>query len=156
MSLILTCPRAHRCPLWRQFRRPSGPRVTERRRREALGRRAREEEAQAQSDHVHHVSVARARASVREVALSGRVQPRGARAQGQPAGGARAGEAADEWMGVWIEGRKGKKETGIEDRQMDGWIVRMCGLVYEMDAILFCLIWIIFPFFCHSYARVMR
>lgn len=59
--------------------------------RQAVGRREPQEEAPAQQDHVHDLPAARARASLREVPLPGRVQPGGAGAQGEPAGSPSAG-----------------------------------------------------------------
>jgi hypothetical protein len=49
-------------------------------------RRRQQEEAPPEPDDFHDVPAARAGARLREVALPGRLQPRGARHEGQPAG----------------------------------------------------------------------
>ncbi|KAJ1210574.1 hypothetical protein NDU88_005936 [Pleurodeles waltl] len=67
------------------------PRAVRRKRGEGLRRGATQEEAPAEPHHLHHLPAARAGARLREVPLPGRVQPRGAGLQGQPARSARAG-----------------------------------------------------------------
>lgn len=80
-----------RCVLRQQRRRRVRVSRLAGQRRQTVGRREPEEEAPPEPDHLHHLPAARAGESLREVPLPGRVQPGGAGAEGQPAGGPSAG-----------------------------------------------------------------
>lgn len=95
MFVTLT-PSLRRCLLRQQRRGRVGLPGLTGPRRQTVRRREPEEETPPEPDHVHHLPASRAGESLREVPLPGRVQQRGAGAEGQPAGGPRPGVCAPE------------------------------------------------------------
>lgn len=93
-----------------------------------------QKETPTQPDHVHHVSAARARASIRKVPLSGRLFARGARHESKSAGSTSSGE-----FGRAVH-KKGRRESGnisvhvlLQEIQSRARAIRFIRIIYWLE-----------------------